>query len=245
MKNQVKKAIAILSATVLGVVPMTGALSANAAKNQVINNNGTLSESVRHYFGDINNDGEVASDDAQLVLNYLNKKRTFTADQKKRADVNADGKITEADSQMILNYYASEGLCYSDILGDADCNGRIDMNDSYNVTLFKAGMYKKAFSNIAADVNCDGVVNQCDALLIGRYDLGLINTLYVRFGDVDSNGIIDISDAVKLSRYIAKDGTKLSDIEKKRADVNGDGKVTQADADAIVQYVAYRCFCWA
>ncbi len=53
--------------------------------------------------------------------------------------------------------------------GDADCNETVDVSDLLAVLLTLADVGAAAPCSAYADVNCDGVVNGSDALLILRY----------------------------------------------------------------------------
>ena len=65
--------------------------------------------------GDVNLDGSVSVEDAQLTLTaYVNimadMDSGLTDLQKKAADINADGQISVEDAQNILLYYVSNTL---------------------------------------------------------------------------------------------------------------------------------------
>ena len=58
-------------------------------------------------------------------------------------------------------------------------------------------------------------------------------------GDVDGNGTVNITDVLKLRRYIANSSKwNLSDIEKTRADVNQDGQWNVTDVLKLRRYIA-------
>ena len=54
--------------------------------------------------GDVNGDGRITDDDANVITDVIFEKITLTTEQRRVADVNGDGKITTIDSQEILNY---------------------------------------------------------------------------------------------------------------------------------------------
>ena len=58
--------------------------------------------------GDVDDDEEVTAQDASLILQYVAKKMTFTADQIAAGDVNGDGVITAQDAALILQYVAGK-----------------------------------------------------------------------------------------------------------------------------------------
>ena len=58
-------------------------------------------------------------------------------------------------------------------------------------------------------------------------------------GDVDCNGIIDVSDVVLLARYVSEDGTAvISQVGKLNADANKNGQPDMDDGALILQHVA-------
>ena len=70
----------------------------------------SLGEAPAPLCGDLNGDGAVSADDAQLALQAYVRGMTGKADglsgyRRAAADVNADGELTAADPQMILHYY--------------------------------------------------------------------------------------------------------------------------------------------
>ena len=61
-----------------------------------------------------------------------------------------------------------------------------------------------------------------------------IGVKYVKTGDVDGDGDVDVSDA-RTALRAAVGLEKLTPDAEKRADVDGDGKVTAADARQILR----------
>lgn len=239
MKNYAKKAIAALSAAVLGAIPMTGALTANAATTVVKDN-------VTFYFGDVNKDGKIGPEDASQVLQWATKNTSLSKDLKKRADVDGDGRVTTLDAEVILESYVTL-LVENELLGDADSDGEVDINDAMAIEQYIRGKNKE-INLIAADINCDGVINVSDYRAIARCDAdyGMVDyaSLQVRWGDVNSDGRVSISDYNKLVNYINEARVNLTYKERVRADVNCDGKITMADATAIYFYVMNDYFNW-
>ena len=58
---------------------------------------------------------------------------------------------------------------------------------------------------IAGDTNGDGIADIADALMISRYDAGLItlDSTQISVSDVNSDGSADIADALMIARYDA------------------------------------------
>ena len=64
---------------------------------------------------------------------------------------------------------------------------------------------------VLGDVNNDGTVDAGDAVLISRYDAGMVdlNSSQLKAGDVNGDGTVDAGDAVLISRYDAGFVSKL------------------------------------
>ncbi len=241
MKNSMKKIAAVISASILGALPMTGSLTANAASRTLAD------DTVKYYFGDVNLDGKISASDAQTVLRWANNGVAgVSADKRKRADVDGDGNISVADANKILAYYTDEVVCHNKVYGDANGDGRVNMTDAYMVYEYvHSGSYVGQINLVAADVNGDGKVNTVDHVLIARYDQDMIPTLYVRWGDVDSNGVINEADTQKLARLCAEDSSvRFTDAEFRRADLNLSGNVDTDDVLWLVRYEGRHYFDW-
>lgn len=234
MKNTIKKTAAVLSAAILGALPMANLLTANAALSN---------DKVKYVYGDINFDGKIDNLDASLTYSPS----SLSAAQKKRADVNGDGKITSADRNIILAHVSnvSAGL---KVYGDANNDKKVDMADAAIIAAFyPIGKSSSGSINlIEADVNSDGVINKCDYELVTRYLNGTIKTLYVNWGDVDSSESITMQDIFRLDNYVENNKSEnLSDAEKRRADINLDGKINDADVQALLMRASVGYFMWA
>ncbi len=58
-------------------------------------------------------------------------------------------------------------------------------------------------------------------------------------GDVNGDGILDISDAIFLARIVAEDTTMdMSNYHEENADVNNDGTINAADTVMILKKIA-------
>lgn len=239
MKNSMKKIAAVLSAAVLSAIPMAGSFTANAAA--------IPDDTVKYYFGDVNLDGKVTSSDAQTVLTWANNGVAgVSADKKKRADVDGDGNISVADANKILDYYVNEVLCHNKVYGDANGDGEVDMDDAFMVYDYvHEGSHVGEINLVAADVNGDGRLNTVDHVLISRYDLGRIDTLYVNWGDVNSDGVINNADAEKLNKLVAENpNVRFTSAELRRADLNLDGYKTGVDVSWLLLRISRGYFEW-
>ena len=87
---------------------------------------------------------------------------------------------------------------------------KVDMNATYNnenyeFTTDHFSVYALVENSLLGDTNGDGEVNIADALMISRYDAGLItlNKAQLSVSDVNKDGEVDIADALVISRFDA------------------------------------------
>ena len=132
------------------------------------------------FFGDVNQDGTVNSDDGVLVLQYTQFPDDYlpsgmTKELFERiADVNMDGFVTDADAEMISSHsstFPAANVLYGDFNGD----GKITNDDSVAVLYFSyfsnyedflpTGMSEEEAVHFL-DVNLDGLVTDQDAVTI-------------------------------------------------------------------------------
>ncbi|MFR4476895.1 MAG: cohesin domain-containing protein [Ruminococcus callidus] len=59
----------------------------------------------------------------------------------------------------------------------------------------------------------------------------------VLYGDVNSDGRVDITDAVMLNKVVAGAVTLDNAVQRKNADCNGDGEVTGSDSTVLLQFL--------
>ena len=64
-----------------------------------------------------------------------------------------------------------------------------------------------------------------------------MSDLKVTKGDLDNNGVVDITDVSLLSLYLIGDN-KLNDAALKAADVDSDGEVRLTDAARMLQFLS-------
>ena len=53
--------------------------------------------------GDVNGDGKVDQQDAEMIMGNLSGEETLSAEQAKRADVDGDGHITYLDAMSVMD----------------------------------------------------------------------------------------------------------------------------------------------
>lgn len=52
--------------------------------------------------GDLNGDGKVAREDAEMIMGHLSGDAVLDSEQAKRADVDGDGEITYLDAMAVM-----------------------------------------------------------------------------------------------------------------------------------------------
>ena len=198
-------------------------------------------------YGDVNEDGEITEEDSTLLSNYLNNNTKISNQALKNSDVNGDGKVNIVDLGL-LQMYVETPDNYTNTLpdspitnytiqyGDVDLDEEItnsDILDIMNYVNRNIVITKQSLLN--ADVNGDGIINSIDVALAYNLSMGLIDssinkpiTEYTLYGDLNNDGILDINDVDKLSRYL-NGSTGLDNQARKNADVNGDGVINNTD----------------
>jgi len=237
MNKTMKKIAAAITTAVMAAIPMAGSLTANAS---------TLPNDTLYYeFGDVNGDHCVTVEDAQTVSQWVFYGKSNQGPAlRRRADVNGDGHITQADADKILAFAIETNTAGNDVLGDVNGDGEVDFDDAFMLEQY-VSKHKHAgkVDLIRADVNCDGVINKCDHALIGRYLLGQLDTLYIRWGDVNGDTVVTALDSWKLGQYINMNSSvTITDAQLRRADINNDGNVDTKDLTYVNYYTNYLFF---
>ncbi|MDO8183499.1 MAG: dockerin type I domain-containing protein [bacterium] len=134
----------------------------------------------------------------------------------------------------------------SDILGDVNGNGGIDMDDARLATAYYLGQITlDTAAKRRADVTQNGQVSSDDALCITSKYFGRPSCLDIKtgsLGDVDANGSIVMEDArLTTEHYLGY--ILLRRDQQERADVTKDGTITSADALCITNKYFGRPSC--
>lgn len=126
-----------------------------------------------YILGDVNGDGIVNSDDANLITEYIVGEISFTERQFKAADMNKDGEITPSDYVILCNRIAE---MYQK--GDVNTDGVIDNKDLELLQKhLTEGLEFNQAQNKLADVNGDGYIDTADTLKLSQYIQGIIPSL--------------------------------------------------------------------
>lgn len=183
---------------------------------------------------DVDGDKDIDSVDAMFILQYAQGlRKTFPVCEVKEivpqplpqppitrrvppcgsfGDIDKDGFVTDKDSNLVLSH----------VVGD------VELTEDQ----------KKR-----ADVDNDGKITSVDALFISQYIKGLKDTFLVcskkpvcsGLGDVDNDGFITAIGDSQLVLKFDVGLVRLTDEQKRRADVNGDGNVNSVDAMLILR----------
>ena len=105
----------------------------------------------------------------------------------------------------------------------------VNRNTKMTSCLVEVGFVDNDKDNAAFDRTFDAMADAIAEALCANTGLK-----YVRKGDVDGNGTVDVNDARTVLRA-AVGLEKLDEQQKKAADINGDGKITVDDARTILR----------
>lgn len=131
--------------------------------------------------GDVNRDGDIAVNDALLVLQYSTGEITLDEDQRNRADTNGDGRINSADALWILQHKTKSVTVSAEIINAIEKNGKGDINDDKSITTEDALLALE--------------------IAVGKSDP---NIKKPENGDVDGNGKVNSADALAILQYLAR-----------------------------------------
>ncbi len=140
------------------------------------------------------------------------------------------------------------------VSGDADGDGVVETTDEFRIEAFDTGQPVLPIYWIAADVNCDGSINSVDAMFIAQSLNGTRELLPCGaggagaggaggtggappvglLGDVNGDGVVDLSDADAVACHAGSCGSDL--VHPEAADVNCDGAIDLWDARRIAKY---------
>lgn len=183
-------------------------------------------ESEEDVLGDVNGDGKVTKEDAELVQKHDAGTGSLTDDEKKRADVNGDGVIDAGDAVKILNMIIDKNAVFGDVNGD----GKLTQEDVDLVQNYSAGIGSLTDAEKKrADVTGNGVIDSGDSIMISQL-------LLKETGDINGDKKIDEEDALLILKHDSGISS-LTKEQEKRADLNNDGVVDASDAVIILRII--------
>ena len=92
--------------------------------------------------------------------------------------------------------------------------------------------------NTTLKLGVDSIIDQNYKDLRFTLKDGIVTISDILMGDILNDGVIDMRDALKLSRYLAKQSVSMMSAELKAADVYPDGVLDSKDALKLSQYLA-------
>lgn len=181
-------------------------------------------KSASYKKGDVNLDGKVDSEDVNSLNKYLNKDVTFSNIQLKVADFNENGTIDINDLNELKKHLDSDNND-SAYTGDINLNGIVDANDVILLDKYIKKQIELTSKQLKyADVNSDGKVDSNDTEA-----LALKISSFYQVGDLTLDGKVDINDLTLLQNAL-NNADKVSLVQYKLCDVNGDSKIDNNDA---------------
>ncbi len=158
-------------------------------KDQADSDNDTIKdgkEIVLSTLGDVNCDGDVNEEDITRLQNYLNETIQLTQLEKINADCNLDGEVTDEDITAIQNYL-SNGL-YD-----------FEVEDASKLNYFTIAL----ITNGGGDVNCDGVFDEGDIVVLQDFLLGvqIPESSKISRADLNPDGVINAFDLAIMKKW--------------------------------------------
>ena len=195
------------------------------------NNNTAINKSIQ---GDVNGDGAITNEDAEMVVKASAQMVSLSAEQQKRAEIDLDGKITSKDARLILRL-ANSVVSNKAFVGDVNSDGKITQEDGQTTlrTVLKS-VNLNDIQKRRADIDGDRKITVSDVRTILRLSNKISLTSKYEVGDVNKNGVINATDAQLVLKALAKSIT-LDSTQKKLADVDGDGNISTKDARLIIR----------
>ena len=167
--------------------------------------------------GDVDRDNKITTSDATLVREYVSGIKLLDDYQILLGDVDGDGATTITDFSLLNNYaveYRAGSSAPINKIGNYICRAGYKKFRSY---------CKKDDIIAAKKKNSNNISNENNGKII--------------YGDVNSDGIVDVTDKTILSGYISDiAGYELNEAELKAADLNLDGKVNISDYTILEGY---------
>lgn len=122
--------------------------------------------------GDVNLDGIINLRDVIKLNQYVANVTELNEEALINADVCADDVINQLDVDILNKHVAGWAVSFPFIYGDANCDGKVDINDATSIQKHLSTSYSYELSREGlnrADVNLDGQVDDFDRLAIQRH----------------------------------------------------------------------------
>ena len=150
-------------------------------------------------FGDMDKNGQITTNDIDIISKYIDNLLTPTQDEKIIADVSYDGSLDlgtlNSSDALHLTRYLNNDISHLNVcshakvspcgsIGDATGDGKVTPMDVQEASRIAVGGFNSLYTGqpytpqqkANADVNASGNVNSTDALFISNYLAGTITT---------------------------------------------------------------------
>ncbi|MBQ6251822.1 dockerin type I repeat-containing protein [Ruminococcus sp.] len=216
MKKMIAKLTATLSAAVMCALPMANAVTSNAATNNRV-------MTFRVY---------TSVDASDIPLYEFNLDRYLTGNNtnttvSRKCKALVSGSFYHSTPQTGRSFLSIESEMLSYYKGPVS-------SETFDCTAVDA-----ALENFIAnqDIDLFGVNNWKKDRVTRTYDMDCrVSEYYVLVGDANKDKKVDLSDGIYIRQHLANPD-KYNKINKKAADVDGDGRVTAYDATLISKFV--------
>ena len=222
-----------------GVADVNCSLTITSVDAAMIRESASDERDLNPQLGDVNADGTLNADDANLIAMYYVDNEIPGGSNRCVADTNCDGAIDIVDALIVAQTIEGmrEGPIHCPSLGDADGDGRVTDQDAFYVAAKASGNeHLLPTITIAAsmDANCDGDVTALDASLVSDAALGLLELSCWREGDINGDGKIGPDDLISCEQIaLGNRELILGRVIAAMADVNCDNAVDSADVEAL------------
>lgn len=166
-------------------------------------------------------------------------------------DVNFDGVVNESDNNIIVEYLTRQNSAVCKIVADVNLDGLVNVDDcnyllrTQNGKLVEdhVGRPLSEVNNLLGDINNDGFINQSDCdFFVKALSRGY--EIDKKRSDLNFDTKVSVNDANYLLRYINGNvtdehiGKPAADYYTVIGDVNGDSRVTNADAELLTTVIS-------
>ena len=224
------------------------------ASTQVTLGNGDVASEIK-----LGGDGQITQEDIDIMTRLLadetineQTKDTLTkvgsnGKTQKLMDVDGNGKVNRYDIEAAFNFVPNIDN-YSSYMnyGDMNYNGKYDETDMSIIgKIIETGYDVTEYQLKQSDINQDGELDYKDLDFLAKFLVKFSvnggkcgsNGNGAMLGDVDCNLVLDPRDIELISKGSIKK-VKFSEIQKKQADIDGDGKITLEDVRILESVVS-------
>ena len=187
---------------------------------------------------DMDGDGEITMADISRVQQLADELDPRVL----KGDANDDGKVNYKDVDLMLKKLQGRNVNINMDAVDMNYDTDFDMKDLVRLRNLVLEQEEKV-QTLRGDSNGDGVVDQRDYDNVQNFinDVKSSEDFILKNSDINGDGKIDDEDLKSLRNLTLNDDIKINYSERTHlGDVNGDGIISIADAQAITNYNNHR-----